>query len=119
MAGLPRVSAYGQVFPRRWLLDPALSPMGASYGYAQLQRGPEAGRRSRAGRVALPPFSGRGWSAGRRVGRKRLKTQSVEVVVDRKGRGELTFLFFFSFFLRGTTKISFFSFFRRGILFAC
>ncbi|CAJ1332311.1 unnamed protein product [Effrenium voratum] len=30
-----------EVFPRRWLLDPALSPMGASYGYAQLQRGPE------------------------------------------------------------------------------
>eukprot|EP00913_Durusdinium_trenchii_P003951 g3659.t1 len=25
-------------FPRRWLLDPALSPLGATYGYYQLQR---------------------------------------------------------------------------------
>lgn len=27
-----------QEFPRRWLPDPALSPLGSTYGYYQLQR---------------------------------------------------------------------------------
>ena len=31
-------SANRQAFPRRWFGDPALSPLGASYGYFQLQR---------------------------------------------------------------------------------
>ena len=36
-----RKKAFGPLqaaFPRRWLLDPALSPFGATYGYSQLQK---------------------------------------------------------------------------------